>query len=77
VLLVDPEIERRQRERTAAHRAGRDATVSEAALAEVRRIAGTDENLLTPMRDALGAGCTVGEICSALRELWGTYDAHG
>jgi methylmalonyl-CoA mutase N-terminal domain/subunit len=27
------------------------------------------------MREALRAGCTVGEICGALRELWGTYDA--
>ena len=45
------------------------------ALEEVRRVAATDENLLSPMREALRAGCTVGEICGALRELWGTYDA--
>ena len=35
---------------------------------------GTD-NLLPPMRDALRAGCTVGEICNALRDEFGTYDA--
>ena len=35
----------------------------------------TDANLLPPMREALRARCTVGEICGALRELWGTYDA--
>jgi methylmalonyl-CoA mutase N-terminal domain/subunit len=73
---VDPEIERRQRERTARVRSERDATGADAALGEVRRTAGTDENLLPPMREALRVGCTVGEICGALRELWGTYDAH-
>ena len=50
--------------------------MSEAALAEVRRVAGTKENLLPPMREALAAMCTVGEICNALREEFGTYDAH-
>ena len=28
------------------------------------------------MRAALAAQCTVGEICDALREVFGTYDAH-
>ena len=36
---------------------------------------GGDENLLPPMREALRARCTVGEICGVLREEWGTYDA--
>ena len=47
------------------------------ALEQVRRVAESDENLLPAMREALQAHCTVGEICGALRELWGTYDAHG
>ena len=34
-----------------------------------------DRNLLEPMRDALEARCTIGEICEVLREEWGTYDA--
>jgi len=73
---VDPEIERRQRERTTRLRAERDAAGASAALDEVRRTADSGKNLLPPMREALRIGCTVGEICSALRELWGTYDAH-
>jgi methylmalonyl-CoA mutase, N-terminal domain len=78
LLQVDPESERRQRERTARVRAERDADAAAAAIAEVRRVAETDENLLPAMREALRARCTVGEICGALRELWGTYDAqHG
>jgi methylmalonyl-CoA mutase N-terminal domain/subunit len=56
-------------------RAERDAGQVESALAEVRRAAETDENLLPPMREALRARATVGEICGVLRELWGTYDA--
>jgi methylmalonyl-CoA mutase N-terminal domain/subunit len=72
---LDPEIERRQLERTARVRAGRDGAAAEAALAEVRRVALGDENLLPPMRDALRTGCTVGEICEVLRAEWGTYDA--
>ena len=34
-----------------------------------------ETNLLPPMRDALRAHCTVGEICEALREEWGMYDS--
>ena len=75
LLQVDPEGERRQRERTARVRAERDGASAEAALAEVRRVAETDENLLPALREALRARCTVGEICGVLRELWGTYDA--
>ncbi len=73
---LDPEIERAQRARTQALRAARDATAVEAAVAEVRRVADSDENLLPALREALAAGATVGELCGALRELWGTYDAH-
>ena len=76
LLRLDPEIERRQRERTAGVRAERNADAAGAALDEVRRVAETDANLLPSLRDALRAHCTIGEICGALRELWGTYDAH-
>jgi len=75
LLHVDPEIERRQRERTARVRAHRDADAVAGALAEVRDTASTDANLLPAMREALRVRCTVGEICGVLRELWGTYDA--
>jgi methylmalonyl-CoA mutase N-terminal domain/subunit len=74
LLEFDPEGERRQRERTARVRAERAADAAEAALAEVRRVAETDENILPALREALRARCTVGEICGALRELWGTHD---
>jgi len=72
---VDPEAERRQRERTARVRAGRNAESAADALAAVREAAEGTGNLLPPLREALRARCTVGEICGTLRELWGTYDA--
>jgi methylmalonyl-CoA mutase N-terminal domain/subunit len=75
LLTVDPAAERRQRERTTAVRAQRNPDEAERALAEVHRVAQGDGNLLVPMREALRARCTVGEICGMLRELWGTYDA--
>jgi len=75
LLHVDPEIERRQQERTARVRTERSADAASAALNEVRRAAEGDANLLPPMREALRARCTIGEICGALRDLWGTHDA--
>ncbi len=75
LLHVDPEIERRQQERTARVRAERNADAAASALGDVRRAAESDANLLPPMREALRARCTIGEICGALRDLWGTYDA--
>jgi methylmalonyl-CoA mutase N-terminal domain/subunit len=72
---LDPEAERRQLERTARIRAERDSDAAERALDEIRRVARTEENLLPPMREALRARCTVGEICNVLREEFGTYDA--
>jgi methylmalonyl-CoA mutase N-terminal domain/subunit len=72
---LDPDAERRQLERTAKVRAERNADDAAKTLAEVRRVAETDENLLPPMREALRARCTIGEICNELREVFGTYDA--
>jgi methylmalonyl-CoA mutase N-terminal domain/subunit len=73
---LDPQAEQRQMERTRQVRAERDAGAAAAALAAVKDAARGDLNLLSPMRDALAAMCTVGEICNALREEFGTYDAH-
>jgi methylmalonyl-CoA mutase N-terminal domain/subunit len=73
---LDPEVERRQIERTQRVRAERDAGGAEAALGRVREAARGEANLLPPMREALAARCTVGEVCSALREEFGTHDAH-
>jgi methylmalonyl-CoA mutase N-terminal domain/subunit len=72
---IDPEIERRQLERTARVRTERDAEAAAAAVEAVRRAAEGSQNLLPPMREALRAGCTIGEICGTLRDVFGMYDA--
>jgi methylmalonyl-CoA mutase N-terminal domain/subunit len=71
---LDPEAERRQLERTARVRAERNAEDAARALAAVREAALGEANLLPPMREALRARCTVGEICETLRAEWGMYD---
>jgi methylmalonyl-CoA mutase N-terminal domain/subunit len=43
------------------------------ALAELREAAAGDANVLYPMRTALKELATVGEVCNALREVWGVY----
>ena len=73
---LDPQAERRQVERTDRVRTARDAQAAEAALERVREVARASDNLLPALRDALATMCTVGEICNALREEFGTYDAH-
>ena len=75
LLQIDPAAEPRQLERTARLRAERSAEEAAAAIAAVREGARGDANLLPPLREALRARCTVGEICEALREEWGMYDA--
>jgi methylmalonyl-CoA mutase, N-terminal domain len=72
---LDPEAEKRQLERTARVRVERNLQDVEQALIDVRTIAVSERNLLVPMREALRARCTIGEICNELRDLWGTYDA--
>ncbi|MEE1741904.1 methylmalonyl-CoA mutase family protein [Streptomyces sp. BE147] len=72
-LRVDPEIEAQQARRLAALRAGRDQEAVDAALARLKTAAGGTDNVLYPMKDALKARATVGEVCDALREVWGTY----
>lgn len=73
-LRVDPAIEERQRARLARLRAERDAPAVAAALADLREAAAGEDNVLYPMRTALRARATVGEVCGALRQVWGAYE---
>ncbi|MFJ4562117.1 methylmalonyl-CoA mutase family protein, partial [Streptomyces massasporeus] len=72
-LCVDPAIEARQAERLVALRAERDQPAVDAALAALKKAAGGEDNVLYLMKDALRVRATVGEVCNALREVWGTY----
>ncbi|MCY7364032.1 MAG: methylmalonyl-CoA mutase family protein [Frankiaceae bacterium] len=72
-LRVDPSIEADQRERLRVLREKRDQGAVDKALAELKEAAAGDGNVLHPMRTALKELATVGEVCGALREVWGTY----
>jgi methylmalonyl-CoA mutase, N-terminal domain len=75
LLRIEADAERRQVERTRRVRAERDPAAWESTLAAVRDAAGSDVNVLPPMRAALRVGATVGEVCGVLRDAWGTHDA--
>jgi methylmalonyl-CoA mutase, N-terminal domain len=73
-LRVDPAIEDSARQRLAALRSSRSSAEVERALDELRRAAKeVGSNVLYPMKRALAARATVGEVCHALRDVWGTY----
>ncbi|MFJ8044712.1 methylmalonyl-CoA mutase [Kitasatospora sp. NPDC096147] len=72
-LRVDPAIEAEQAARLAKVRAERDGSAVQRGLTALRRAAAGTENVLHPMREALAARATVGEVSDALREVWGTY----
>jgi methylmalonyl-CoA mutase N-terminal domain/subunit len=73
--IIDPDAERRQLDRTAHVRAERNPDAAATAIDAVREAARGEGNLLHPMREALRARCTIGEICNVLRDEWGMYDA--
>jgi methylmalonyl-CoA mutase N-terminal domain/subunit len=73
VLEIDPQLEEDQKRRLAGWRASRDQAAVESALAELGEQAETDNNLLPPMRIALLAGATVGEVSDQLRAIFGLY----
>ncbi|MFJ2731024.1 methylmalonyl-CoA mutase [Streptomyces sp. NPDC087317] len=72
-LRVDPAIEAQQAERLARLRAERDRTAVDTALSALKKAAKGEDNVLYPMKEALRARATVGEVCNALREVWGNY----
>ncbi|NUO59091.1 MAG: methylmalonyl-CoA mutase [Hamadaea sp.] len=72
-LRVDPSIEQAQADRLARLRRERDNGSVESALTQLKKAAEGTANVLYPMKEALAARATVGEVCHALRDVWGTY----
>jgi methylmalonyl-CoA mutase N-terminal domain/subunit len=73
ILRVDPESERLQVERLKAFKSDRDAPVVEERLESVRSAARGSDNLLPVLREALKDRCTMGEVCGAMRDVFGEY----
>jgi methylmalonyl-CoA mutase N-terminal domain/subunit len=70
---IDPELEKRQVERTRAVRARREPATADAALAALTTAAAGTENVLPRIRAAVEADVTLGEIAHALRGVWGEH----
>jgi methylmalonyl-CoA mutase, N-terminal domain len=74
ILAIDEALERKQVERVRALRARRDSSAVEQALAQLKRDAAADDvNLMPPIIEASKAYVTMGEMCDALREVWGVW----
>src|SRR6516164_6075146 len=74
ILRIDPALERKQIERVRSLRDRRDSAAVEARLAELKRAAAVEDvNLMPAIVDAARDYVTMGEICDAFREVWGTW----
>jgi methylmalonyl-CoA mutase N-terminal domain/subunit len=74
LLRIDPALETKQVERVKAVRASRDSAAAEAALVRLKEDAAVEgRNLMEPIMDASRAYVTMGEMCDALRDVWGTW----
>ena len=73
LLRVDPASEHRQLERLKAFKAERDQDLVVQRLEELREAARGTDNLLPAIRRALGDRCSMGEVCSAMADVFGRY----
>jgi len=73
ILRVGHEVERVQVAELGSRRGVRDEAAVQARLTELVEVARTEGNTIPAMLDAVRAEATLGEVCGALRELWGSY----
>jgi methylmalonyl-CoA mutase N-terminal domain/subunit len=73
--VIDEDAVGRQVERVRAHKSTQDGPAVAETLSQVARTAKFDGNLLPPMRDALCAGATLGQVVDTLRSTFGEYRA--
>jgi methylmalonyl-CoA mutase N-terminal domain/subunit len=73
ILRVSHQVERDQVAGLARRRAAREQAAVDRALAAMLAAARSGKNMIPPMLAAAQAEATLGEICGALREEWGTY----
>jgi methylmalonyl-CoA mutase, N-terminal domain len=74
LLRIDPSLEQKQIGRVQALRTRRDSTAVESALARLKEDAARDDrNLMFPIVEASKMYVTMGEMCEALRGVWGVW----
>ena len=74
LMKTDPESERRQVEKVRRVRKERNNERVEKALGELRKHAERNDNLVSPILEAVKCYATIGEICDVLRDVYGEYD---
>jgi methylmalonyl-CoA mutase N-terminal domain/subunit len=72
-LKIDRALEAKQVGRLKATKGRRDSAVVESTLAELKRAAATDENLMPCFIEAARARASEGEMIAALQEVFGSY----
>ncbi len=77
IMRIGAELEAAQVQRLEKLRARRETAAVTRSLDLVRRTAQGRDNLLPPMREALALLATVGEICNALRDVFGVHQPSG
>jgi methylmalonyl-CoA mutase N-terminal domain/subunit len=73
ILKVDPESEKRQLKRLAAFKEARDQAELDKRLESLRDVARGEGNLLPPIKEALRTGGSIGDVCNAMRDVFGEY----
>jgi len=74
ILHIDAALEQKQIERVRALRGRRDSAAVERALGRLKEDAAVDDrNLMPAILDASRAYVTMGEMCDALRDVWGVW----
>jgi methylmalonyl-CoA mutase, N-terminal domain len=74
ILQIDETVAHRQAERLTKLRADRSKSEVDRRLNALRKAAEGKDNLMPFLFDAVKSYATVGEICDALREVFGTYE---
>ncbi|HKS82777.1 MAG TPA: methylmalonyl-CoA mutase family protein [Candidatus Acidoferrales bacterium] len=74
ILQIDETVAHRQAERLRKLRAERSNQEVERRLGALRKAAAGDENLMPSLYEAVKAYATLGEICDALRDVFGIYE---
>ena len=72
-LRVDPESEHQQLDRLKKFKADRDQELVGKRLEEIREAARGTDNLLPVLHDALRDRCSIGEVCGAMKDVFGAY----
>ena len=75
LLKVDPKVREVQIKRIAELKASRSSQGVKASLEELKKVARGEGNLMVPILSCVRAHCTLGEVCDALRSVFGEYES--